>query len=190
MSAVANPQTRVTQVQPRSPLGILRRVTSAPAARRRPKFFYASVAMAIVLGTIVCQIALSVVASSNAFEIDELQVANKTVSRTYDMVKQQVSELSSPQHLAISAETLGMVASATPAYLRLSDGKITGHPTPASSSSRLVYGWAANLVPNAEMPAISDAVNSVTTSVAANSPAGASVTSPSAANTIPAPTTR
>lgn len=190
MSALATPQDRATQVQPRSPLSILRRVTSVPAGRRRPKLFYASVAMAIVLGTIVCQIALSVMASSNAFEIDELQFANKTVSRTYDMVKQEVSELSSPQHLAISAEKLGMVVSTTPAYLRLSDGKISGRPTAASSRSRLVNGWAANLVPNSEMPPVADAVNSVSTSVAENSLSGVSITSPSAANTIPAPTTR
>lgn len=190
MSAVAKPEYRGAQSRPQSPLSILRRVTSAPAARRRPKLFYASVAMAIVLGTIIAQIALSVVTSSNAFEIDELQTANKTISRTFDQVKQQVSELSSPQHLALSAESLGMVASTTPAYLRLSDGKIIGHPERASRWGKLLNGATANLVPNAEMPPLSEAVKSANPSVATVTVNGVSVALPAAAKTIPAPTTR
>lgn len=189
MSSVLAPQIRKPE-SARSPLSTLRAMASGPTRKRRPKLFYASVAMVIVFGTIVAQIALSVMTSSNAFEIDALQTANKTVSRTYEQVKQTVAELSSPQHLAFSAEKLGMVSSSTPAYLRLSDGKIIGHPTRTGSTAKLLNGSAVNLVPNAKTPDLAEAVKSANASVAVIPGVDGSVALPAAADTIPAPTTR
>lgn len=118
---------------------------------KRSRLAFVAVAVAGPLVIILLQLVLSIFSSSNAFEIDTLQTANKDLSRSYIAVNQRVSELSSPSHLARTAEAMGMVPSSTPAYLRLSDGNITGHPTAASSSSALMRGANATLVPNAQL---------------------------------------
>jgi len=166
-----------------------------PQRARRPKLFYAFIAMFIVMGTILAQILLSVMTSSSAYEIDELQASNKAISRTYEQAQQKVAELSSPQNIALAAEHLGMVISANPAYLRLSDSKVIGHPMRATSRGALLRGANARLVPNAQLAAAgatapSVAGNTLVNSVAGASAAAGSVALPATANTIPAPQTR
>lgn len=168
-------------------------VANTPRRARRPKLFYAFIAMVIVLGTIILQISLSVLASSNAYEIDNLQSQNKTVSRSYDQVKQQVATAASPQNVARAAEHLGMVVSGNAAYLRLADGKIIGNASRATGRGALLRGANASLVPNAELTGLpsQQAGNSLTSSVASATATAGSVALPAtSANSIPAPHTR
>ena len=188
---------RQVQVSPlrRSLTRVSQSVSSRVVGKKRPKVFYATVSVAGTVGIIVTQIILSVWVSSNAFEIDELQTASKEVTRSSEQVQQHVSELSSPQNLAQTAEALGMVSSSTPAYLRLSDALVLGQPSVASSSAGLVAGSYAGLVPNSELAKWRNpaplAGNVSATSVATTTAADASVPlSPSAGATIPVPQTR
>ncbi len=188
---------RQVQVSPlrRSLTRVSQSVSSRVVGKKRPKVFYATVSVAGTVGIIVTQIILSVWVSSNAFEIDELQTASKEVTRSSEQVQQHVSELSSPQNLAQTAEALGMVSSSTPAYLRLSDAQVLGQPSVASSSAGLVAGSYAGLVPNSELAKWRNPApltgNVSATSVATTTAADASVPlSPSAGATIPVPQTR
>ncbi len=113
--------------------------------RARPKLAYAAVVVTGVLAIVVTQLLLSIGLSDGAYEISSLQSQQKELDRSNQVLTEQFDKLSSPQNLAASAESLGMVANSAPVYLRLSDGAVLGSPVAAAGSS--VTGGQA-LVPN------------------------------------------
>lgn len=128
------------------------RTAGAPASsarqRRRPKAFFAYVTAGVMFGVMVAQMLLSVATESGAYEIADLQTANKEASRTYQQMTQEIDRLASPQHLARNAEALGMLSNNTPAYLRLSDGAVLGAPTSGDGFTNIVANDGGSLVPN------------------------------------------
>ena len=117
-------------------------------ARRRPRAFFAIVTAAVLFGVMIVQMLLSVALESGAYEIAHLQSANKEASRSYSQMSQDLDRLSSPQHLALNAEAVGMLSNNTPAYLRLSDGAVLGAPTSGDGFANLVAPDGGTLVPN------------------------------------------
>jgi hypothetical protein len=145
----------------------------AARTRRRPRTFFAIVTASVLFGVMIVQMLLSVALESGAYEIANLQSANKEASRSYSQMSQELDRLSSPQHLALNAEALGMLSNNTPAYLRLSDGAVLGAPTSGDGFTNLVAPDGGSLVPNsllADVPLV--------TSPPATTAAG--VTTPSA----------
>ena len=200
MSAVIN--TIPSQGQPlrQAPARLLRLVNRS-SAKPRPRIFYAIVTVAVVIGIILSQILLSVAVSAGAYEISDLKAQQKDLSRTYTQVSQNLAEVSSPQHVAASAEALGMVTSNTTAYLRLSTSKVAGQARPATASGALLRGANGSLVQNilltdipaGAVPAAASrsAVNIPGVGVAAGTGAGSNVALPGASSqTIPTPQTR
>jgi len=120
-------------------------VPSRTQKRARPKIAYAAVVVTGVLAIVVTQLLLSIGLSDGAYEISSLQSQQKELDRSNQVLTEQFDKLSSPQNLAASAESLGMVANSAPVYLRLSDGAVLGSPVAAAGSS--VTGGQA-LVPN------------------------------------------
>jgi len=49
-----------------------------------------------------------------------------------ESLRMQLHRLRDPQHVALRAGRLGMVPAASPAFIRLSDGKVLGRPVPAA----------------------------------------------------------
>jgi len=146
---------------------------TATRARRRPRAFFAIVTAAVLFGVMIVQMLLSVALESGAYEIAHLQSANKEASRSYSQMSQDLDRLSSPQHLALNAEALGMLSNNTPAYLRLSDGAVLGAPTSGDGFINLVAPDGGSLVPNsllADVPLV--------TSAPATNAAGATPTNP------------
>ncbi|MGD8195996.1 hypothetical protein ACEXQB_016015 [Herbiconiux sp. P18] len=127
-------------------------VPSRTQRRARPKIAYAAVVVTGVLAIVVTQLLLSIGLSDGAYEISSLQQSQKELDRTNQVLSEQYDSLSSPQHLAASAEALGMVANSTPVYLRLSDGAVLGSPAPASASNPTVSGGQL-LIPNSLLAA-------------------------------------
>ncbi|MGD8166927.1 hypothetical protein ACEXOS_006855 [Herbiconiux sp. P16] len=113
--------------------------------RARPKIAYAAVVVTGVLAIVVTQLLLSIGLSDGAYEISSLQSQQKELDRSNQVLSEQFDKLSSPQNLAASAESLGMVTNSAPVYLRLSDGAVLGSPVAATGTS--VTGGQA-LVPN------------------------------------------
>jgi hypothetical protein len=109
--------------------------------------FFAIVTVVTIFIIIVAQILLSVSVQSGAYEIAGLQRNVKELGRTYQSATQDLNRVTSPQNVAQSAETLGMVGNSNPVYLRLSDSLITGAATPAVAGGALIA--QGNLVPNA-----------------------------------------
>jgi cell division protein FtsL len=203
MSAAIHSSRAQRRALPQVPQGILRLVSRRSDAKKRPRIFYASVTAAVAVTIILGQIVLSVIVSSGAYEISTLQKEQKELSRTFTEVSQTLDQVSSPQHVAASAERLGMVSTNSPAYLQLSDNKILGQPRAATSSGALMGGVNGSLVQNilltdisaGSVPAAAAAAraagNIPTTGVAAVSATGATVALPGApSQTIPTPQTR
>jgi hypothetical protein len=185
------------------PQRFIRLVASRTGGKTRPRVFYATVTVAVVMAIIVGQIVLSVMVSSGAYEISSLQEQHKDLSRNYAAVSQTLAQVSSAQHVAASAENLGMVSSNAPAYLQLSTNKVLGQPRAATGSGALLSGANASLVQNilltdipaGAVPAAAAAARaagkSPITGVAAGATSGAVVALPGASSqTIPTPQTR
>jgi hypothetical protein len=161
LSPVAEPAKRTSKA------------SSLPATRtrRRPRTFFAIVTASVLFGVMIAQMLLSVALESGAYEIAHLQSANKEASRSYSQMSQELDRLSSPQHLALNAEALGMLSNNTPAYLRLSDGAVLGAPTSGDGFTNLVAPDGGSLVPNsllADVPLVTSPP--VTTAAAVTSP--------------------
>ncbi|MEF2977874.1 hypothetical protein [Subtercola sp. YIM 133946] len=157
--------------------GIRSRLTLASnlvLRRRKPKLAYAAVVIVGVLAIVVTQLLLSVGLSNGAYQIESLQSQQKDLDRTNASLQEKLDGLSSPQNLAASAETLGMVSSANPVYLRLSDGAVLGTPKAASAGAGTFTGGQSSLVPNA-----------VTAAAAASAAAAAASAAATAAGATP-----
>lgn len=189
------PGSELPSIAPR-----IRIVTSRGQRRARPKIAYAAVVVTGVLAIVVTQLMLSIGLSDGAYEISSLQQQQKELDRTNQVLSEQYDRLSSPQNLAASAESLGMVANSAPVYLRLSDGAVLGSPVAASASTPTVSGGEL-LIPNSLLAApATDAAAAAAGAAAAAAPAaGDTATAPPVADApadvpwsgaLPSPTTR
>lgn len=84
-------------------------------------------AVATVAVILITQLVLSISTSEGAYEMANLELAERDLIRVERVLTQNVDKLASPQHLAENAGRLGMVMNSTPASLRLSDATILGN---------------------------------------------------------------
>ena len=122
------------------------RIAPQPSTRkRRNPLIGALTAVAVVLGVLFAQLALSIAVSEGAYETRALQAELRDLTRVERVLAQNAEKLASPQNLAENAVRLGMVQNTTPATLRLSDSAVLG--TIAGGTAAL----AGNLVPNSTL---------------------------------------
>jgi len=124
--------------------------------RSRPKVFYALVTVGALFALFMAQLLLSIVLADGAYQISGLRVEQRDLARQEQALGEELDLLKSPQNLAKTAESLGMVISSdTPMFLRLSDGKVLGSAGAAGEGSKLVDG--RNFVPNALLKGLATA---------------------------------
>ncbi|MEP6480768.1 MAG: hypothetical protein ABJA94_02040 [Rhodoglobus sp.] len=141
------------------------------------------------------QLVLSIVVSQGAYQIDDLQSQQKALLRTQGALDEQFNLLSSTQHLAQNAATLGMVPNGSPRFLNLATGAVVGapgtiDPTGCGGNCGLVANslltgvpLATQVAPKAQTtPQISAAGN-------AAPPATGNTALPATVDTLPAPVT-
>lgn len=198
MSALATAPLRSPRSEPqRAPLEI---VTTRHQRRARPRAAHAVVTVIGVFAILLTQLMLSIVLSEGAYRITSLESQRLELDRSAQVLTESIEALRSPQHLAMNAESLGMVANSSPAYLRLADGQVLGAPVAAGLGAGLLEGTGATvgnvLLADVSLtgPASSiaasaaDDVTGDDTGVAAASGALASI--PSTSGAIPSPVTR
>ena len=105
-----------------------------------------------VVGIILIGLQLSIMIQQGSYQLAGLKAQMKDLTITNQILHEQVSSLSSDQNLANAAASLGMVTNANPVYLRLSDGKVIGHPKVAGAGTGVKIG--KNVVPNAALVAV------------------------------------
>ncbi|MGG5257583.1 hypothetical protein [Phycicoccus avicenniae] len=122
--ATARPQVRpssrrATAPTPRS----LRVVAPAPA---QGNGWFLALCVALVLAGFVGVLLLNTAMAKGSFTMRDLQHRSDELSDTQDDLRHALDAVSGPGPLASEARSLGMVPAETPAFLRLSDGKVVG----------------------------------------------------------------
>ena len=69
--------------------------------------------------------------AEDSFRLHDLKVRSAVLTDREQALEQEVALEASPRRLAARAEAMGMVRSENPAFIRLSDGRVLGTPTPA-----------------------------------------------------------
>jgi hypothetical protein len=132
----------------------VRIVTTSAQRRARPKIVYALVATAVIFTIFLAQLLLSIALSGGAYRISKLQAEQVQDGRVTSALSEQLNTIGSTQNLAANARSLGMVASASQAFLRLSDGRVLGTSTAAPAVTGLVKSGAKSSVPNSLLAGI------------------------------------
>ena len=84
--------------------------------------------MSSLFAIFIAQLLLSIVVSDGAYQISSLHSQQRELLRTEQALAEELNLLGSTQHLFGQAASLGMVPSAHPAFLRLSDAAVLGAP--------------------------------------------------------------
>lgn len=145
--AYARPAVRGTQRS--APQHKPRHIEIAPSRaqrRARPKAAYAIVTVSSLFLIFAAQLLLSIVVSGGAYQIEHLQGQQKELLRSQEALTEKLDLSASTQSLAANAANLGMVPGASPLFLDLSTGAVSGAP---GSVDRAGCGGACNLVANA-----------------------------------------
>lgn len=168
------------------------RAVEPSAPQRRPRVLYGIVAVAGAGAIVFAQMGLSIATTQGSYTLADLSEKQQALAWQAQLLEEEVAGLDSPQYLAANAAALGMVVEQAPAYLRLSDGAVTGVPAPATGSSN-VNPLSASTVPNslvAHVPLVTDPSGSITSgqAIAQSVPVNPQ-TPPPIADALPTPTT-
>ncbi|MFN4847846.1 MAG: hypothetical protein ACK5GF_03515 [Rhodoluna sp.] len=146
-------------VRPIAPRRHLRPVESLPKVRaaRESRFSIATqskigVAKRLVYGLIavgLLNLVVSTFCNTAIYSISSLKAETKELATKTQILQQQVDSLRSPQNLANSAKSLGMVVNANSVFLNISTGKVLGAAIPASATDS--GSVSANLIANAAL---------------------------------------
>lgn len=169
-------------------------VTTRAQRRSRPRSFYAVVAVTSVFALLIAQLLLSILLSDGAYQIAALQGEQKQLARTEQALNESLDLLASPQSLALRAESLGMVLDTNaPVLLRLSDGLVSGIPTPAAGAAGAIGADGAQVANALLTPPTMDPLANGTESTSDGAPpastSNASVPS-NGGGPLPSPQTR
>jgi cell division protein FtsL len=131
-SFLAPTRTRVRiadAVTNRARLSVVRGTTNAP---RVP--FAALVLTVLGLGLVVLLV-LNTSLQQGAFQARDMEDRAQVLTEQREALELQVAELREPQRVADRAAAMGMVPNDSPAFLRLTDGKVLGNSAPALAAA-------------------------------------------------------
>ena len=108
----------------------------APAPTVAGAGVFALVVTGLLVGGMVLLLVLNTSLAQGAFEIGALSQEQRELAVTEQRLLQDVAVAEAPESLQREARRLGMVASVSPVFLRLSDGRVLGRPQPAEGVVR------------------------------------------------------
>lgn len=114
------------------------RLTVVPRSSRRAARvpFVTLVSLLLVLG-VAGLLFFNTSMQQASFTATALQERATVLEAQQQSLQMQLARLRDPQQVAERAERLGMVPPSSPAFIRLSDGKVLGNPQPASAADRI-----------------------------------------------------
>jgi hypothetical protein len=115
-------RARLTVVPPRRSLG-------RTQAARTP---FAVLVITMLAAGVVGLLMFNTNMQQASFKATALQDRVNVLTAKEQSLALELDQLRDPQRLAVAAKGLGMVAPSQPAFVRLSDGRVLGRPTPAS----------------------------------------------------------
>ena len=149
---------------------------------------------ALLLGGFVAVLVLNTAMAKGSYTMRDLQRRSDALADTQDALRHSIDGVSGPGPLAQRARDLGMVPAASPAFLRLTDGKVLGvaQKAKADSTFSVVTETKAptRSTPVATPPAPTAADPAGTTSAPGAPAAGTTKPATEPAATTPATTTK
>ncbi len=115
-------RARLTVVPPRRSLG-------RTQAARTP---FAVLVLVMLAAGVVGLLMFNTNMQQASFRATALQDRVNVLTAKEQALDMELDQLRDPQSLAVAAKALGMVAPSQPAFVRLSDGRVLGNPTPAT----------------------------------------------------------
>jgi len=113
------------------------RLTVVPRTLTKPPQMPFAVLTAVALiGGVVGLLMFNTNMAAASFRVNGLEQQLATLQAREDRLNLTMDKLNDPQRLARQARKLGMVPLGSPAFLRLSDGKVLGDPTVAPDPTR------------------------------------------------------
>lgn len=103
---------------------------SIPTVRNRRRAFSYVVAAAVISGLLLLGF-VNILSARASFEKRQLTIQLSDLTSQQQQLERQVALQESPGNLINVARRMGMIPAAAPAFIRLSDHKILGHPEPA-----------------------------------------------------------
>lgn len=134
------------------------RALEAPQKRRRPRLAYGIVAVTGAALIAAAQLGVSILTTQSTYELADVRAEQRQLTLDAQELREDIVGLASPQYLAANAAALGMVIDASPSFLRLSDGAVSGSGAASSAQSTVDIGSgsaAGNLL-IADTPLVTD----------------------------------
>lgn len=114
------------------------RLTVVPRrATKAPKVPFISLVSLLLVTGVVGLLLFNTHMQQGSFVTTSLEQKATVLQAKEESMKMQLEQLRDPQRLAVRAKRLGMVPATSPAFLRLSDGKVLGNPAPADGTASL-----------------------------------------------------
>lgn len=124
------------------------RALPTPSVRRAPRLVHGVLALAGLAGIVAAQLGLTVVISEGAYTLSGLNAESNDLARSEQSLGEDVAVLSSPQHVAVAADELGMLAGQPSQFLTLSGEATAGGPDALHMQAPALDQWGM-YVPNA-----------------------------------------
>jgi hypothetical protein len=109
------------------------RLTVVPrrVAATAPRVPFVTLVSTLLVGGVVGLLLFNTHMQQGSFVASSLEEQAAVLTGKEESLRMELHRLGDPQHVAARAKKLGMVPSSSPAFLRLSDGKVLGNPGPA-----------------------------------------------------------
>ena len=104
-----------------------------PPSLHPPRAPFVAVVVGLLTIGLVGLLLLNTVIAEHSFRLHALQQRTAALTLQEQQLQREIDALEAPGALAKRATELGMVPAGNPAFIRLSDGKILGVPTPAAA---------------------------------------------------------
>lgn len=107
------------------------RLTVVPRRRvRAARMPFVLLVTVVMLGGVVGLLLVNTSMQQGSFRATALEDQAGALSAREQSLQMDLERLRDPQHVAERARRMGMVTAGAPVFLRLSDGKVLGHPAP------------------------------------------------------------
>ena len=115
------------------------RLTVVPrsAARRAARVPFVMLVSLVLVGGIAGLLCFNTSMQQASFTATSMEQQAQALDARTQSLTMELDALRDPQRVAVRAQEMGMVPASSPAFIRLSDGKVLGNPTPASADAAL-----------------------------------------------------
>jgi outer membrane biosynthesis protein TonB len=143
--------------KPKPVLKVEPKPVSRPVSRSRAPFVL--LVIGLLGGALVCLLILNTVLARDAYTMTELKTSNNRLHQQAQELAKQNAQMAAPKSIAQMARSMGMVQPNQPAFVDLTNGRVTGgtvRPVPtaaaAAAAAARVVGVPGAIVPGDGIP--------------------------------------